>query len=162
MGVLDPVDHLGEFGLHLSQRHRVRHDLYSSHSPVPDVEVGTKTGFSPKHRQRCQALRLSSSLSAMDALVRVTDVEHIGGRQLRVVFSDGLVREIDFAGSLPGILSTIDNDEAFRDVSVDGIAGTVCWSNGIDLDPDVLHGDQESASGHAPTVLREYRLQHTA
>ncbi len=97
----------------------------------------------------------------MDALVRVTEVEHLGARQLRVVFSDGLVREIDFAGALPGVLSTIDNDDSFSRVTVDGTAGTVCWPNGIDLDPDVLHGDQESASGQAPTLLREYRLQQT-
>lgn len=101
-------------------------------------------------------------MSAMEVLVRVTEVKHLGARLLRVVFADGLVREIDFAGALPGILSTIDNDTAFSQVTVDATAGTVCWSNGIDLDPDVLHGDQEPASGHAPTVVREYRLQQTA
>ena len=81
--------------------------------------------------------------------------------QLRVVFSDGLVREIDFAGALPGVLSTMNDDDAVSRVTVDRTAGTVCWSNGIDLDPDVLHGDQGPASGHSPTVLREYRLQQT-
>ncbi|HWL43308.1 MAG TPA: DUF2442 domain-containing protein [Ilumatobacter sp.] len=98
----------------------------------------------------------------MAALPRVTDVDHLGGRALRVTFSDGLVRELDFAGELPGVLATIDDDEVFADVSVDSVAGTVCWSNGIDLDPDVLHGDQTSVAAIHPRLLREYRLQQTS
>ena len=43
----------------------------------------------------------------MAALARVTVVEHLGGRTLRVGFSDGLVRELDFAGKLPGVLAAI-------------------------------------------------------
>ena len=31
--------------------------------------------------------------------------------------------------------------------------------DGIDLDPDVLHGDQSPATGPSPIVLREYRLR---
>jgi len=80
---------------------------------------------------------------------------------LRVTFSDGLIRELDFSGELPGVLATIDDDEVFAEVSVDSVAGTVCWSNGIDLDPDVLHGDQNSAAAIHPRLLREYRLQQT-
>jgi hypothetical protein len=49
----------------------------------------------------------------MDA-ARVTDVEHLGGRVLRVVFADGLVRELDFSGALPGVLSVIDDDAVFH------------------------------------------------
>jgi len=96
------------------------------------------------------------------ALPRVTDVKHLGGRALRVTFSDGLVRELDFAGELPGVLATIDDDETFADATVDSVAGTLCWPNDIDLDPDVLHGDQASASAVQPRLLREYRLQQTA
>jgi hypothetical protein len=91
----------------------------------------------------------------------VTAVEHLGARQLRVTFSDGLVRELDFADALPGVLATIDDDAAFAAVSVDAIAGTICWPNGIDLDPDVLHGDHAAASIVQPKNLREYRLQQT-
>jgi hypothetical protein len=91
----------------------------------------------------------------------VTDVEHLGARALRVVFSDGLVRELDFAGRLPGVLATIDDDVVFAQATVDSVAGTLCWPNGIDLDPDVLHGDQVSASAVQPRLLREYRLQQT-
>lgn len=97
----------------------------------------------------------------MSTLTRVTDVGHVAGRVLRVTFSDGLVRELDFAGTLAGVLALNDDDATFADARVDSVAGTVCWPNGIDLDPDVLHGDQKSASTVQPHVRREYRLQQT-
>jgi hypothetical protein len=97
----------------------------------------------------------------MAVLARVTDVEHLDARALRVTFSDGLVRELDFTDALPGVLADLDNDETFAQVAVDSTAGTVCWPNGIDLDPDVLHGDHPSASQNAPRLLREYRPQET-
>jgi hypothetical protein len=98
----------------------------------------------------------------MTALTRVTAVEHLGARLLRVTFSDGLVRELNFADALPGVLATIDDDEVFAGVTVDSVAGTISWPNGIDLDPDVLHGDDASASAIQPQVVREYRLQQTS
>jgi len=97
----------------------------------------------------------------MGALARVTAVDHLGGRVLRVTFSDGLVREIDFAGALPGVLAAVDDDTIFATAEVDAVARTVSWPSGIDLDPDVLHGDEETASGPRPRVVREYRLQQT-
>ena len=41
---------------------------------------------------------------------RVTDVEHLGGRVLRVVFSDELVSELDIAGALPGVFAAIHDE----------------------------------------------------
>jgi hypothetical protein len=98
----------------------------------------------------------------MTALARVTAVEHLGARLLRVTFSDGLVRELDFTDALPGVLAMIDDDEVFAGVTVDAVAGTISWPNGIDLDPDVLHGDDPSASAIQAQVVRQYRLQQTS
>jgi hypothetical protein len=61
----------------------------------------------------------------MSNLARVSRVEHLGHRALRVTFSDGLVRGLDFAGALPGVLVMIDNDEVFAEAAVDSAAGTV-------------------------------------
>ena len=80
---------------------------------------------------------------------------------MRIVFSDGLVRELDFTGALPGILASLDDDATFASATVDRAAGTVCWPNGLDLDPDVLHGDRQPASTSQPRVVRQYRLQAT-
>ena len=94
---------------------------------------------------------------------RVTKVEHLGGLRLRLTFTDDLVRELDFDSVLRGgILETVRQPEMFARVYVDGVAGTIAWPNGVDLDPDVLHGDFEPASGRAPVVLSEYHLRPTA
>jgi hypothetical protein len=95
----------------------------------------------------------------MSVLPRVTKVHHLGGRKLRVTFSDGLVRELEFAGTLTGLLASIDDDDVFATAGVDPASGTVCWPDGIDLDPDVLQGDHTAASGVKPQLIRQYRLQ---
>lgn len=86
-------------------------------------------------------------------------MEHLGDFQLRLTFSDGLVRELDFDGVLEGeVFEPLQDRALFAQVSVDTVAGTIAWPIGVDLDPDVLHGDHEPASGRAPVVLKEYRL----
>ena len=95
----------------------------------------------------------------MAELVRVAAVDHLDARVLRVEFSDGVVREIDFAGALPGVLATIDDDDVFSTVSVDRVAGTVSWPNGVDLDPDVLRGLESAATPGQGRLLRQYRLE---
>ena len=83
----------------------------------------------------------------MAELPRVADVEHLGRWLLRVTFTDALVREIDFAGTLDGVLPSLDDDWSFAEPSIDATAGTFCWANGIDLVPDVLRGDHHAADG---------------
>ena len=86
-------------------------------------------------------------------------VEHLGDFRLRLTFSDGLVRELDFDGVLEGgVFEPLQDRALFAQVSVDTVAGTIAWPIGVDLDPDVLHGDHEPASGRAPVVLKEYHL----
>jgi len=66
-------------------------------------------------------------------------------------FTDGSSREIDLAKYLKGpIFEAIRSDPArFRQISVDPRAGTVVWSNGADIDPDVLYYDLEPACAQA-------------
>ena len=98
----------------------------------------------------------------MDRPARVVAVEHLGAFQLRITFSDDLVRELDFDGVLQGgVFAELEEHSTFAQVSVDEVAGTICWPNGVDLDPDVLHGDFEPASGRPPRLLRQYRLRPT-
>ena len=42
-----------------------------------------------------------------------------------------------------------DDDEPFRAVEVDREFGTIVWPGEVDLDPDVLRGDQQLAAGTA-------------
>src|SRR5260370_30039262 len=98
----------------------------------------------------------------MRSLPRVVDVESLGNYRLRLTFSDGLVRELDFAGVLEGeIFEPLKDPTTFSEVSVDKVAGTITWPNGVDLDPDVLHGDYEPTSGRPARVLSEHRLRAT-
>lgn len=80
----------------------------------------------------------------------VTSVEPLDGRWLRLTFADGAVHELDLAPVLEagGVFSAIrDNDELFRAVEVDHEFGAITWPGEIDLDPDVLRGDQQPATG---------------
>ncbi|MFN3215304.1 MAG: DUF2442 domain-containing protein [Acidimicrobiales bacterium] len=93
------------------------------------------------------------------ALVRVAAVESVDARVLGVVFTDGLVRELDFASCNAGVFAALD-DDTFAAVSVDPVAGTISFPGGIDFDRDVLHGDAPAASRHQPVLIRQYRLEH--
>jgi len=105
-----------------------------------------------------------------EALIRIDDGGTIRGdlprtaarlvEQWRALHQDELLANWLLAQE-PAALSGID-DEVFAEVAVDAVAGTISWSNGIDLDPDVLHGDDASASIVQPQVVREYRLQQTS
>jgi len=93
---------------------------------------------------------------------KVVDVEPLGDFRLRLTFSDNLARELDFEGVLDGeVFEPLRDRAVFAQVSMDTVAGTICWPNGVDLDPDVLHGDHEPATGHGPAVLKEYHLRPT-
>lgn len=78
-------------------------------------------------------------------MVEVTDVEVLEGRTVRLRFSDASERTVDLTPFLWGpVFEKIASDDAmFRKVAVDADLGTICWPNGADLDPDVLHGDAE-------------------
>ena len=92
----------------------------------------------------------------MEQSARIVAISHLGDLKLRLTFSDGRVRDLDF--DLPfqgGIFEELRNPELFNRVTIDEFTGTLCWPNGVDLDPDVLHGDFEPSHGPAPHVLAD-------
>jgi hypothetical protein len=97
----------------------------------------------------------------MAPLVRITSVEPLGDHHLRLTFGDGLVRELDLSQVVDagGVFEPLRDADFFAQVSIDGVAGTICWPNGVDLDPDVLHGDGEPVSGVRYRVLSERRMR---
>jgi hypothetical protein len=65
---------------------------------------------------------------------------------LRLVFSDGMVGDIDFSAERwTGVLSPLNDSAYFAEVTVDPEAGTVMWPDGIDLAPEPLY---EQAKTH--------------
>ena len=82
----------------------------------------------------------------------ITEVEPLAERWLRMTFADGAVHEVDLTGVLQagGVFTQIRDDrDAFEAVTVDRDFGTIMWPGGVDLDPDVLRGDELPASGAA-------------
>ncbi len=80
----------------------------------------------------------------------ITQVEPLAERWVRLPFGDGAVHEVDLAGLLSagGVFASIrDQREVFEAVAVDHEFGTIVWPDDVDLDPDVLRGDQPPASG---------------
>ena len=89
-------------------------------------------------------------------LARGVAVEHLGDYRLLLTFTDGLVRELDFAGILDGpVLDELNDVSFFGKVTIDLVAGTITWPS---LDPDVLHGDFEPAGGPSARLVREIRI----
>ena len=59
---------------------------------------------------------------------------------LRVRFSTGEVGLFDVGPYLMGtVYQPLKDPDYFRRVSVDEVAGTICWPNGADFCPDVVH-----------------------
>ncbi len=83
----------------------------------------------------------------------ITKVEPLAERWVRLTFADGAVHEVDLSGLLDagGVFAPIrDNRTTFEAVTVDEQFGTIVWPGDVDIDPDVLRGDQPPASAPPP------------
>ena len=86
----------------------------------------------------------------MTDLIKITRVQPLQGHWLRLWFSDGAVKEVDLGSLLArgGVFAAIRDDRAaFEAVRVNPESQTIEWPGDIDLDPDVLYGSEEPASG---------------
>jgi hypothetical protein len=87
----------------------------------------------------------------MTEIIHVTDVQPLEGLWIRATFSDGAIKEIDLSALLGagGVFAAIyERREVFEQVAVNPESGTVEWPGEVDLDPEVLYGRYEPASGH--------------
>ncbi len=77
----------------------------------------------------------------MRKFVRVRSVIYLRGFQVSLEFTDGTTREIDLEPYLHGpIFEPVrTNPNVFQSMRVDPDMGTIVWSNGADIDPDVLY-----------------------
>lgn len=86
----------------------------------------------------------------MTELIKIRRVDVLEGHRLRLTFSDGAVKDVDLQELLAsgGVFSPIAAQRAvFEQVRVNPETQTIEWPGGIDLDPDVLYGNFEPASG---------------
>ena len=76
-----------------------------------------------------------------DEIVCVVSVRWLGGHRLRVAFDNGDEGDVDLSAHVAfrGVFEPL-NDPAFvAKVRVDDGGDTICWPNGADIDPVVLH-----------------------
>jgi hypothetical protein len=99
-------------------------------------------------------------MNGRDRTPAVVGVAVIRPHVMRLLFDDGVVRDLQYVpGEVRGsLLLPLDDPAYFAQVSVDNDARTVVWPNGLDLAPEVLHGDHEPDDGlgfHDVTPARQ-------
>jgi hypothetical protein len=100
----------------------------------------------------------------MSKMITITAVEALEGYRIRATFSDGAVKEIDLGDLIAnarGVFRALGDPQTFRQVLVNPETGTVEWPGEVDLDPEVLYGRHEPASG-APIERRTIRAPAAA
>src|SRR4051794_19567185 len=99
----------------------------------------------------------------MTAQLKITDVQPLEGYWLGLTFSDGAVKDVDVSQVVARgeVFAPIRERRAvFEQVSVNPETQTIEWPGEVDLDPEVLYGRYEPASGvqierrtvHKPTT----------
>lgn len=73
----------------------------------------------------------------MNKLITVVEARYVSEHRLRVRFSDGAEKTIDFSPWLRGeVFKPLRDVGLFKKFFVSG--GTVCWPNGADIAPEKL------------------------
>jgi hypothetical protein len=83
-------------------------------------------------------------------IISITAVEPLDGFWIRAAFSDGAIKEIDLSELIAkgGVFAPIrERREIFDQVHVNPETRTIEWPGEVDLDPEVLYGHFEPASG---------------
>jgi hypothetical protein len=78
-------------------------------------------------------------------VIRVLSAKYVRGHQLRLEFSDGATKTIDFSRWLQGdVFKPLVDKREFKRFFIDG--GTVCWPNGADIAPETLRSTEDAAN----------------
>ena len=72
--------------------------------------------------------------------LHVTGVSHVAGYQLRVRFSDGVVKDVDLSKELHGdVFEPLKDPEFFKGAALNPETNTIEWPNGADFAPEFLY-----------------------
>jgi len=72
--------------------------------------------------------------------LHVTDVEYLGGYKLRLVFNNGVIKEVDLKNKLHGeIFEPLKDINLFKQVRINSTGTTIEWQNGADFAPEFLY-----------------------
>lgn len=84
--------------------------------------------------------------------MRVKKAEYVKDYKIRLLFSDGVVKVVDFTPLLKdakNLLVPLLDLEFFKSFSVD--SSTICWPNEVDFCPDVLYDIGKEERAHTAT-----------
>lgn len=76
--------------------------------------------------------------------IRVKKVSYFQDYKLKIIFSDGKVKIVDFENWIKDggfYLDPLKDMNFFKQVSLDDLKYTICWPNGADFCPDVLYAE---------------------
>jgi len=80
-------------------------------------------------------------------MIRIRKAIPMEDYRLKITFSTDEKGIFDLSGWLDGpIFSKLKDKEIFNHVAIDEVAGTVSWSNGIDICPDVIYSQTKFLS----------------
>ena len=81
-------------------------------------------------------------------LVSVVAARHVADYRVRLRFSDGAEKTVDFSKWLHGpVFEPLRDLRAFKKFFLSG--GTVCWPNGADIAPETLRQAEDAAASAA-------------
>lgn len=89
----------------------------------------------------------------------VRSAKALDGFVVRVVFTDGEIRDVDLEPLLSGpVFGPLRDRETFERVRVDETGDTIVWPNGADLDPDVIYGSAPADWNPAVEITTPQRV----
>ncbi|MFL6248503.1 MAG: DUF2442 domain-containing protein [Thermoanaerobaculia bacterium] len=81
-------------------------------------------------------------------IIRVISAEYVREYKLRLRFTDGTDKVVDFSRWLHGeVFQPLRDKRKFKRFFIAG--GTVCWPNGADIAPETLRLAEDAASNAA-------------
>jgi hypothetical protein len=93
-----------------------------------------------------------------DMLKDIVEASVVEGYRVRLRFEDGVSGELDLSEIIhfEGVFEPLRDPTVFAMLYVAHELGTICWPNGVDLDPDVLYAriiGQEIQFGDPPLAV---------
>ncbi len=72
--------------------------------------------------------------------LHVIHVTYLGDYRLRLVFNDGVVKDVDLKAELYGeVFEPLQDLERFQEVTINTDTNTIEWPNGADFAPEFLY-----------------------
>ena len=128
------------------QNDAIRSPPFEDNLTIPDTGLPKQPVCSDKFFGILNVLQMrSTQMNKLPPLIRIIAIKPLNGFKVLLTFANNTQNEVDLEPYLHGeVFESIHKDpEMFRTVKVEG--NTIAWSNGADIDPDVLYYDLKPA-----------------